>query len=609
MIKFRGFFALLFAGLLAAAAAYAGQPVGELYHKAEHRIAMRDSVKLYTAVYTPRAAGKAPVIVFRTPYGCGPYGEGQFPRDFEKGYMRSYVDRGYIIVMQDVRGRYMSEGEFEHLRPAGSGATDEATDGYDTVDWLLKHVPHNNGRVGFAGCSYPGFYAMMGGICGHPAVKAISPQAPVTDWFMGDDVHHNGVLMLGDSYRFLSRMNTPPERVPAEQMPSVSKRTEPDERTFFMEHTTLGELSELLAPNPFWEQMAAHPDYDGWWQERDLRRACYNVRPAVLVVGGTFDAEDCFGAWNLYRALVRQSPSTPCHLVVGPWAHGAWLNDGRTLGSLDFGEQASREYYMEHFEVPFFDHYLKGDSTGRAAPLPVAAVFSSGDNRWHTFDRWLPRGAEKLTFYLAEGGRLDTRRPSAKASASSYTSDPSDPVPYVETSGPRRPKEYMLADQRFVSGREDVLTFVTEPLDGDMTLVGPVDAGLEVVLSTTDADFVVKLIDVFPDDDPLPGYRMLVRGDIMRGRYRQSFSRPEAFTPGAPARVPFRMPDIAHTFRAGHRIMVQVQSTWFPLAERNPQQMVDVWRCKASDFVPCKVSLLHQRGNASSVTVWRLGEQ
>ena len=605
-MKIRGFFALLLTGLLAAVAAFAGQPVAELYDKAEYRIAMRDSVALYTAVYTPKAPGEAPVIIFRTPYGCGPYGAGRFPQGFEKGYLRSYVDRGYIIVMQDVRGRYMSEGDFEHVRPAGSGETDETTDSYDTVDWLVRHIPHNNGRVGFAGCSYPGFYAMMGGLCGHPAVKAVSPQAPVTDWFMGDDVHHNGVLMLTDSYRFLSGMNTPPGRVPAAKMPSMSRQTQPDERTFCLEHTALAELTGLLKPNPFWEEMSAHPDYDAWWQERDLRRACYNVQPAVLIVGGTFDAEDCFGAWNLDRALNRQSPSTPCHLVVGPWAHGAWRNGGRTLGAFDFGSDASWEYYMEHFEVPFFDHYLRDGNTDEAAPLPAAAVFSSGDNRWHTFGRFLSRGARKLTLYLAGGGILDTRRPTAKTSASTYVSDPSDPVPYCEVSGLRRPKEYMVADQRFLSGRSDVLTFVSEPLEEDMTLVGPVDADLEVTLSTTDADFVVKLIDLFPEDDPLPGYRMLVRGDIMRGRYRRSFSRPEAFTPGVPARVPFRMTDIAHTFRAGHRIMVQVQSTWFPLAERNPQQFVDVWNCRASDFVPCRISLLHQRGNASSVTVWRL---
>ena len=287
-MKLRLFSALLLAGLLTAAAAFARQPVDELYDKAEYRIAMRDSVKLYTAVYTPKTDAKAPILIFRTPYGCAPYGPGEFPRGFGSGYMRSYIDRGYIVVMQDVRGRFMSEGEFVHVRPAGYGETDETTDSYDTVEWLVKHVPHNNGRVGFAGSSYPGFYAMMGGLCTHPAVKAVSPQAPVTDWFMGDDVRHNGVLMLTDSYRFLSGMNTPPGHTPTEKMPPMSKRTRPDEWSFFREHATLAELTELQRPNPFWEELAEHPSYDAWWQARDLRRACYNVQPAVLVVGGTF---------------------------------------------------------------------------------------------------------------------------------------------------------------------------------------------------------------------------------------------------------------------------------------------------------------------------------
>ena len=599
-MRLRRFLSLLWGALLAAATVCA-QPVSSLYDKAEYRIAMRDSVHLHTSVYTPKAPGRAPIIIFRTPYGTGPYGAGKFPAAFDKGYLRSYVDRGYIIVRQDVRGRNRSEGEFMHIRPVGFGDVDEATDSYDTVDWLVKHIPGNNGRVGFAGCSYPGFYALMGALSGHRAVKAVSPQAPVTDWYMGDDVHHNGILMLSDAVRFLHSMNTPPEGTPRREL-----TLSPDERTFFLEHPTRADLTKLLAPNAFWEEMAGHPDYDEWWRARDTRRACYNIRPAMLVVGGTYDAEDCYGAWNLYRAVVRQSSPTPAHLVVGPWAHGAWCGDGRKLGGCDFGEEASGSYYMENFEAPFFDCYLWARDT--VDRLPPVSVFSSGDNRWHTFDRWTPAGARRMTLYLADGGRLTEERPTAKNSSTGYLSDPADPVPYVETSGMRRPKEYMVADQRFLAGRRDVLTFVTEPLDGDMTLAGPVDVELEVILSTTDADFVVRLIDVFPDDDPQSGCRMLVRGDVMRGRFRDGFSRPKAFTPGVPARVPFRMTDIAHTFRAGHRVMIQVQSTWFPLAERSPQQFVDVWTCGASDFVPCKVSVLHQRSNASSVTVWRLGE-
>lgn len=608
MMKLRRFLFLLWA-VLPVAGSLCAQPVASLYDKAEYRIAMRDSVRLHTTVFTPKAPGKAPIIIFRTPYGTGPYGEGRFPDNFGTGYMRSYVDRGYIIVRQDVRGRYMSEGAFMHVRPAGFGSVDETTDSYDTVDWLVKNIPGNNGRVGFAGCSYPGFYALMGGLSGHPAVKAVSPQAPVTDWYMGDDLHHNGVLMLSDAVRFLNSMNAPAGHTPTETMPRRPLTVTPDERTFFLaEHPARADLTQLLAPNPFWEELAAHADYDEWWRMRDTRRACYNIRPAVLIVGGTFDAEDCYGAWNLYKSVLRQSARTPLHLVVGPWAHGAWRGEGRRLGDFDFGAEASGAYYMEHFEAPFFDCYLWARDT--VDRLPPVAVFTSGDGCWHTFDRWTPPQARRLTLYLTEGGRLDTQRPAAKSSSTSYTSDPSDPVPYTEHSAARRPREYMIADQRFLGGRGDVLTFVTEPLTEDVTLAGPVEATLEVALSTTDADFVVKLIDVFPDGDrdggEHAGMQMLVRGDVVRGRYRDGFAHPKAFVPGSPERVPFRTTDIAHTFRAGHRIMVQVQSSWFPLLERNPQQFVDLWHCAASDFVPCRVTLFHQRDRASSLTVYRL---
>lgn len=602
-MRLRRFLLLLWSGLLAAAAVCA-QPVSSLYDKAEYRIAMRDSVHLHTSVYTPKAPGRAPILVFRTPYGTGPYGADKFPAGLDKGYLRSYVDRGYIIVQQDVRGRNRSEGEFMHVRPVGFGDVDESTDSYDTVDWLVKHIPGNNGRVGFAGCSYPGFYALMGALSGHPAVKAVSPQAPVTDWYMGDDVHHNGILMLSDAVRFLNSMNTPPGHTPTDRMPRRELTFAPDERTFFLERPTRADLTKLLVPNAFWEEMSGHPDYDEWWRARDTRRACYNIRPAMLVVGGTYDAEDCYGAWNLYRAVVRQSSPTPVHLVVGPWSHGAWQGDGRRLGDFDFGEQASGSYYMEHFEAPFFDCYLWARDT--VDRLPPVAVFTSGDDRWHTFDRWTPAEARRLTLYLAAGGRLTTEKPTAKNSSTSYLSDPADPVPYVAASGLRRPKEYMVADQRFLAGRPDVLTFVSDPLPEDMTLVGPVEAALEAALSTTDADFVVKLIDCFPDEGEKPGMQMLVRGDGVRGRYRDGFTRPKAFVPGKPETVPFRTTDIAHTFRAGHRILVQVQSSWFPLMERSPQQFMDLWSCTAADFVPCRVTLFHQRDRASSVTVYKL---
>ena len=600
-MKLRRILCLLLTGLFLVCSACA-QPAAELYAKTEYRIPMRDGVELYTAVYSPVEAVDAPILILRTPYGCGPYGKDRFPAGLERGYLRSYIDRGYILVMQDVRGRYMSGGQFVNIRPAGQGETDETTDSYDTVDFLLQNVAGHNGRVGFFGCSYPGFYAIMGGLSAHPAVKAVSPQAPVTDWFMGDDTHHNGVLMLGDTFGFIPGMSFPSAHEPSEKMPAKPIIPRPDDiYAFYLGCGTLDSLGRLLGEVPFWSQMAAHPDYDVWWQARDVRRACYNIRPAVLVVGGTFDAEDCFGAWNLYKAIRRQSPATDCRLVVGPWAHGAWSYGDGKLGDFDFGKEAGWEYYVENFELPFFEYYLrdKGTSDG----LPRVAVFTSGSDRWNMLNEWPPRTSREQVFYLAEGGALSGRKPQAKRSCSVYTSDPSDPVPYQYPRSMPRDKAYMVSDQRFTDGRSDVLTFVTEPLAEDMTLMGPVTASLETALTTTDADFVVRVIDCFPDEGGKAGYRMLVRGDVMRGRYRESFSRPVPFVPGEVANVTFTMPDIAHTFRAGHRLMICVQSSWFPLAERSPQQFVDLWRCSSADFVPCEVRIFHQRDHASSIRV------
>ena len=581
----------------------AAQSVADVCDKAEYRIAMRDGVKLHTTVYTPKNAVAAPILIQRTPYSCAPYGEGRFPKGLEKGYLRGYVDAGYILVFQDVRGRYMSEGEYENIRPAGS--VDETTDASDTVEWLVHNLPHTNGRVGFFGSSYPGFYAMLGALSGHPAVVAASPQAPVADWFMGDDAHHNGVLMLADAFRFLPKMShgghTPCEKMP----PSRRHDMSPDIYDFFLRAGSLSDMLRMVEPAGFWNDMAAHPDYDEWWQARDLRRRCRDVKPALLIVGGTFDAEDCFGAWNLYKAVRAQSPQTDCRLVVGPWSHGAWRSAGRRLGGFDFGREADWKYYVGRFERPFFDLHLRGDSS--AVAVPPVSVFISGSDRWAEYDGWMPADAEPVRFYLAGGGALSTDRPSRRGGCSTYRSDPSSPVPYMEKCDTKRRKEYMVADQRFAAARPDVLTFVTEPLAEDMTLVGEVRVTLATAISTDDADFVVKLIDVYPDDgSDKAGCMMLVRGDVMRGRYRNGFSSPEAFVPDRPTEISFTMPDIARTFRRGHRVAVQIQSSWFPLAERSPQRFVDLWRCTKDDFVPCDVTIFHRRGAESYIEVGRL---
>ena len=352
--------------------------------------------------------------------------------------------------------------------------------------------------------------------------------------------------------------------------------------------------------------MMRHPDYDDWWRERCSVRAMHDLRPAILVVGGLFDAEDCYGAWTTYASIRRQSPRTSCRMVAGPWVHGGWRssNGGNRLGKMRFGDASLTDYYQQRIEVPFFNYYLLGKGDG--GELAGATIFFTGENRWRTFEEWPPADARKEVLFLRSNGALSAERPIERESFSGYRSDPASPVPYDFPMRASRDKAYMVADQRFAAGRPDVLCFTTEPLAGDVTFAGGIRAVLQAAISTTDADFVVKLIDLFPEDDPLPGYRMLVRGDIMRGRYRRSFSAPEPFTPGEPTEVAFTMPDIAHTFRKGHRIMVQVQSSWFPLADRTPQQFVDIYRCAASDFIPCDVRIYHDRRRPSRLEVLRL---
>lgn len=590
------------------------------YIKREVMIPMRDGTHLYTAIYEPEdLAGEHPVLLTRTPYKASPYGTG-----FDGRLWRiwgNYARDGYIFVIQDVRGRGRSEGEFVNVRPMRRLASslekvDESTDVYDTVEWLLQNTTRPNGRVGIIGSSYSGFYAIMGAYSNHSAIKAVVPQAPVTDWFLGDDYHHNGALMLCDGFRFCSSMNRPrPASVEFETPYQPYYKT--DEYTFFLHAGAVRNLTALLGDSiSFWTDVVSHPNYDAWWQARDTRRSCRDVKPAVLVVGGLFDAEDCYGAWELYKTLREKSPATDSHLIMGPWSHGAWNGtDGSYLGNVRFGSKTAL-YYREQVEYPFLRHYLVEGDTSRCVFPAVASVFFSGENCWREFTSWpSPKSCEKI-FYLREGGRLSESAPKEKMSRSSYVSDPSKPVPYTDRTVFKREKEYMTGDQRFAERRPDVLSFKSDPFATPLTLAGAVEVELEVALSTTDADFVVKVIDEFPEDFVydkkkdgkgsgrpylMCGYQMLVRGDLMRGRYRDSFEYPKAFLPNKVTKVRFVMPDIAHTFGVGHRLVIQVQSSWFPLFDRNPQRYVNIYTCGEEDFVKSTVTLYHERGHASRI--------
>ena len=577
---------------------------------------MRDGVKLFVPVYQPKDnSEKHPILMERSPYSCYPYGENNF-RAFWQDHLIQYFRRGYIMVLADVRGRWMSEGEYEDVRPFNFNKKtnkdiDEASDTYDTIDWLVKNLPNNNGNVGVFGISYPGFYSTMASLSGHPALKAVSPEAPVTDWFVGDDFHHNGAFFQMDAFAFYKQFgfgypHPKPTTVPAPTWdPPVH-----DNYQFYLSEGTMANLTKIAGDSlKFWNEMMNHPNRDAWWMARNARIGIKDVKPAMLVVGGEYDAEDCFGAWNVYKALVNQSPATNSRLVMGPWYHGEWRNnDGTHLGNVQWGSNTSK-WYADNIEIPFFDYYLRG--VGSVDSIRKATVFFTGENRWHQLPQWPPADVTPTNIYLGDNSNLSFSTSAASPSTyDTYISDPAKPVPYSEEVDFNRTRKYMTDDQRFAARRTDVLAYQTDTLTQDVTLAGPVIADLMVSLSNTDADFVVKLIDVFPDNAgyndidiyaetdpivkyPMGGYQMLVRAEIMRGRYRDSYSSPSAFIPNKLTEVKYTMPDVAHTFKKGHRIMVQVQSSWFPLVDRNPQQFVDIYHAKTSDFVKEAINVYH----------------
>jgi len=570
--------------------------IREHYTKYVHRIAMRDGVRLYTTVYVPKDRSRDyPFMLLRTPYSVRPYGVDNYPGKQNARSLRGFapskhlIRSGYIFVHQDVRGRLMSEGTFVDVRPIQPGGVDESTDAWDTTDWLVKNVPNNNGRVGVWGISYPGLYAAQAAVNAHPAIKAVSPQAPVTDWFIGDDFHHNGAFMLADAFGFYSSFGKPrPE--PTKEMKWGFEYNSGDAYDFYLALGPLGNADKqhLKGEISFWNDLMAHGTLDDFWKARNPRPHYRNVKPAVLTVGGWFDAEDLFGALETYRAFESQSPGAKNTLVMGPWRHGGWArNAGDAHGDIRFGAKTSR-FYQESIELPFFEHHLKGVKSEAPAE---AWVFETGTNIWHAYSAWPPPGAKSQTFFFQPDGGLTTTAPTQEGLFDEYVSDPKKPVPYSSKISLSIEAEYMSEDQRFASRRPDVLVFSTDVLEGDVTLAGPLEASLWVSSSGSDADFVVKLIDVYPADHAdnpdgkrMAGYQQLVRGEVMRGKFRNSFEKPEPFEPGKPTLVRFAIPDVSHSFRNGHRIMVQVQSSWFPLVDMNPQTFTDIYSAKASDY-------------------------
>lgn len=569
------------------------------YRKTEVMVPMRDGVRLFTQVYSPiDRSERHPIIFFRTPYGASPYGP-----TFANTTMPSllFMKEGYILVCQEVRGTFKSEGAYVYMRPylddkKAANDVDESSDAYDTVDWLLKNVPGHNGKVGAWGISYAGFTATMTSLAAHPAVVAASPQAPMGDLYMGDDGLHNGALYLAHYANYVYTMGQKRE-APTEAGPARLRFPTPDGYAFYL---GLGPLKDLTAKiigpdNTVWRETMAHEAYDAYWRALSTYPHLRDIEPATLVVGGWYDAEDLSGTLQTYRTIEREHPGLRNSIVMGPWLHSGWnFLAGGSENRGPFAFSGTRAYFQEKIELPFFNYYLKGQGT---LDIPEAVVFETGTDQWRTYDAWPPAGTEAKKIFFAGNGRLSfdpPSSPSAGPGCDEFPSDPAKPVPYTQQIIPRYYRDYFVEDQRFAASRPDVLVYATEPLAADVTITGPIEAELYVSTTGTDADWVVKVIDVYPDDAPDPkpnpsnvrmgGYQRLVRGDIFRGKFRTSFEKPRPFVPGRVAKVAFELPDVQHAFLKGHRIMVQVQSSWFPLFDRNPQTFRDIRTAEEKDF-------------------------
>jgi putative CocE/NonD family hydrolase len=606
----------------------------EHYTKYEYRVPTRDGKKLFTAVYVPKDQSKRyPFLMIRTPYGCGPYG---VDRDGVQHLAPSeaFLQAGYVFVCQDVRGRNLSEGSFVEMTPhrpvkKGAADVDESSDTHDTVQWLLDHVPGNNGRVGIWGISYPGFYTSASIIDSHPAIKAASPQAPIGDLYMGDDSYHGGAFMLAANFGFYTGFKPQQAPVrPPKQWPQFDWDTQ-DGYEFFLQFTNLDAMAARMAKdggaNPYFDEQLAHDRYDEFWKSRAITPHLKNIRAAVLTVGGWYDAEDLAGPLAAFRAIARQSPSTANHLVMGPWVHGGWVGaPGRQLGRVNF-QQPTAEQFRDDVLLPFFEQHLRdGTPDAKLPKIARATVFETGTNVWRRYDAWPPKDAKPRQLYFAPGGKLSFTPPAAtEAEFDTWVADPAKPVPFIGYTALGVPQEFMVSDQRFAATRPDVLTYRSDALEDDLTVVGPITVKLFASTSGTDADWVVKLIDVYPaemeedgpkkrrprtedvelQDSALGGTQQLVRADPLRGRFRQGFETPVAMVPGQVEALKVELQDVNHTFRRGHRIMVQVQSSWFPLIDRNPQTFVPIRSARAEDFKAATQKLYRWQGQASALDI------
>ena len=568
--------------------------VKEQYTKQEVDIVMRDGIKLHTTIYSPKDTSKKyPVLMQRTPYSSRPYGKDQFPSKI--GPNEFLMKEGNIIVYQDVRGRWMSEGVYDNMRayiPNKKGKQfDEASDTYDTIDWLVKNVANNNGKVGIWGISYPGFYATYSLLDAHPALKAVSPQACIGDFFF-DDFHHNGAYLLS-YWRVTSLFGHEKTKPASEPWYKFAELPSEDQYQFFLDAGPLTNLDTYYKEdNVFWTQLKEHPNYDDFWKKRGIIQHLKDIKPAVMVVGGLFDAEDLYGPFETYENIENKSKNYNI-MVFGPWSHGDWARTKKrqAIGNVYFGDDISL-HYQKNMETPFFNHFLKGEANGKTG-LPEIQIFDTGKKEWNSYETWPPKNVQKKTVYLSKNETLSDK---SGEGFSEFISDPKKPVPYSEDiKMVFTPRKYMTDDQRFAARRPDVLVFETPILTEDMTLSGEVLAKLKVATTGTDADWVVKLIDVYPNEAKdteetqaylkMANYHMMVRSEVMRGRFRNDFSKPEPFVANQKTDVNIKLQDVHHTFQKGHKIQIQVQSTWFPLIDLNPQKYVpNIFKADASDF-------------------------